>query len=70
MIRLERHVFIAERIVALMWRAEELTEWERARFVEWSALSVGSVKQLALVDKAGERIYGREVWTAFTRPPL
>lgn len=60
-------VHIAERIVAIMWRAEELTEWERARFAEWAALSYGSVKQLAAVDKAGERLYGREVWSAFTK---
>lgn len=61
------HAYIAERIVALMWRADELTEWERARFAEWAELSYGSVKQLAAVDKAGERLYGREIWSAFTK---
>lgn len=61
-----RHAYIAERIVALMWRPEDLTEWERARFAEWAELSYGSAKQLALVDKAGERLYGRDVWAEFT----
>lgn len=44
-----------------------VTQWERERLVAWRDMWFGSEKQVAVVNRIGEKLFGSSEWESYSK---